>query len=227
MPCVVKYSAELKASIVNSYLKGEIGFRATAIKYQISQTTLKNWIRLYKIHGVSGLQPTSKENHYSAVLKLNAVLDYLSGTMTRGEVLTKYGIRHERQLSNWILKYNGNKKLKASGNGGAAYMSQGRKTTFEERVEIVKYCIEHENNYAETSNKYQVSYQQVYSWTVKFQKAGINGLFDRRGKRKPENKMSELEKLRAENKLLIAQKHRLELENEFLKKLEEIERKWS
>ena len=40
-------------------------------------------------------------------------------------------------------------------------MTKGRKTTYEERVEIVKYCIEHQNNYAETAQKYQVSYQQV------------------------------------------------------------------
>ncbi len=43
-------------------------------------------------------------------------------------------------------------------------MTKGRKTTYEERIEIIQYCIEHENNYAETAEKYHVSYQQVYSW---------------------------------------------------------------
>lgn len=29
-------------------------------------------------------------------------------------------------------------------------MTKGRKTTFNERIEIVQYCIAHEHNYAET-----------------------------------------------------------------------------
>lgn len=37
-------------------------------------------------------------------------------------------------------------------------MTKGRKTTFDERVEIVQYCIAHEHNYAKTAEKYQVSY---------------------------------------------------------------------
>ena len=45
------------------------------------------------------------------------------------------------QLRRWILKYNGYEELKASGTGGAIIMTKGRKTTFEERVEIVQYCI--------------------------------------------------------------------------------------
>jgi transposase len=40
-------------------------------------------------------------------------------------------------------------------------MTKGRKTTFDEHVEIVQFCITHEHNYAEAAEKYQVSYQQV------------------------------------------------------------------
>ena len=73
--------------------------------------------------------------------------------------------------------------------------------------------------------KYQVSYQQIYQWTWKYQSNGAEGLIDKRGKRKPETEMSELEKLRAENKLLQAEKRRAQLEAAFLKKLDEIERR--
>lgn len=80
-------------------------------------------------------------------------------------------------------------------------------------------------NYAQTSEKYQVSYQQIYQWTRKYQSDGVEGLVDKRGKRKTENEMSDLEKLRAENKLLQAEKQKAELEVTFLKKLDEIERR--
>ncbi|MGB9813665.1 MAG: transposase [Thermovenabulum sp.] len=56
-------------------------------------------------------------------------------------------------------------------------MTNGRKTTYDERVEIVKYCIEHQNNYAETAQKYQVSYQQVYTWVSKYENGGNEAQF--------------------------------------------------
>lgn len=62
-------------------------------------------------------------------------------------------------------------------------MSNARKTTLEERIEIVKYCLESGNNYGETAIKYNVSYQQVYTWVKKYLELGEAGLEDRRGKR--------------------------------------------
>ena len=103
-------------------------------------------------------------------------------------------------------------------------MTKGRKTTYEERIDIVKYCIENQNNYAQTAEYFQVSYQQVYSWVTKYEKGGVKSLQDRRGKRKSVEEMSELEKLRAENKLLQAENKRKQMELDLLKKLEELER---
>ena len=104
-------------------------------------------------------------------------------------------------------------------------MTQGRKTTFDERVEIVQYCISHDHNYAETLAKYNVSYQEARGDTVKYENGGIEALRDRRGRTKPLDEMSELEKLRAENRILRAEKERAESEAAFLKNLDEIERR--
>lgn len=104
-------------------------------------------------------------------------------------------------------------------------MTKGRKTTFDERVEIVKYCIAHNHNYTGTSEQFGVSYQQARNYTIKYEKLGVAGLYDRRGKRKPEEEMTELEKLRAENRILRVEKEQAEMEMNFLKKLAEIERR--
>ena len=104
-------------------------------------------------------------------------------------------------------------------------MTKGRKTTFDDRVEIVQYCIAHDHNYAETAAKFSVSYQQARNYTVKYEAGGVDALQDRRGRSKQVEEMSELEKLRAENRILRAEKKRAEMEASFLKKLDEIERR--
>ena len=58
-----------------------------------------------------------------------------------------------------------------------------------------------------------------------YEAGGVEALRDNRGKRKRPDEMSELEKLRAEVKILKAEKERAEMEASFLKKLEEIERR--
>ncbi len=52
-------------------------------------------------------------------------------------------------------------------------MTRGRKTTLAERVEIVKYCINHELDYTQTAEQFQVSSTQVYTWVKKFNQRGV------------------------------------------------------
>ncbi|MCC0785021.1 transposase, partial [Clostridioides sp. ES-S-0108-01] len=69
-------------------------------------------------------------------------------------------------------------------------------------------------------------YSQVRRWTLKYKDKGISGLEDRRGKAKKENELTQLDKVKLELKIVKAEKHKLQLENEFLKKLKNIERRW-
>lgn len=103
-------------------------------------------------------------------------------------------------------------------------MTKGRKTTFEERVAIVEHCIEYGRDFGRTAEEHKVSYHQVYSWVKKCDKYGINGLNDGRGGRKREDALTDVERLKLQNKMLEAKAKRLEMENELLKKVREIER---
>jgi transposase len=220
-----KFSFETKIDIVLRCLNGTTTAIREAHRLGISNARIYEWISLYQSMGEMGLITTSKNKVYSAELKANAVSDYLSGKGSYTEICKKYQIRSSCQLRNWIMKYNGHEELKASGKGGTPIMTKGRKTTFEERIEIVQYCISHMHNYSETAEKYGISYQQARNYTVKYEKNGIEALQDHRGKRKAYTSLTETEKLRAELKLEKAKRQKAEMELSFLKKLDEIERR--
>lgn len=105
-------------------------------------------------------------------------------------------------------------------------MKQGRSTTQEERLQIVKECLENRRNYGEMALKYHVSYQQVRTWTLRFEALGESGLEDRRGRRKKDQiPRTELEAAQIEIEQLKHKLYLAEMERDLLKKLDEIERR--
>ena len=222
-----KFTTEEKVQAVELHIRDGMGYGGISDRYGVPISTLRQWIRQYQTFGVEGLRDRERNQSYSGELKRFAVEEYQSGKGSLHDICVKYKIHSDKQLRNWIKVYNGHRELRPSrGQGSDIYMTKGRNTTYEERVEIVSYCIEHGNNYTATIEKYGVSYQQIYSWVRKYNEKGAEGLWDKRGKRKPESEMTELEKLRAENRMLEARSKRLETENAVLKKLEEIEGRW-
>ena len=219
-----KINPNIKIAAVQRILAGDESLRNAARRLGVSLSSIQQWISIYNSDGIDGFRFTGNKR-YSKELKEQAVLDYLAGKGSLQSICQRYGIKAKSKLQKWVKKYNGHDELISRGTGGSQIMTQGRKTTFDERIEIVQYCIAHDHNYAETSEKFQISYQQARSYTVKFESGGIEALRDRRGHKKPTDELTELERLRAENKILRAQKERAEMEAAFLKKLNEIERR--
>ena len=220
----VKFTAEEKVSIVLEHLDNHISTTSLAKKYHVTETSIIRWIKGFKGMGIAAFR-VGKNKSYASELKIIAVTDYLAGKGSLYSICQTYNIRSITQLRTWIKKYNGHEELKTSGSGGTI-MTNGRKTTLEERIEIVSYCIENNHNYNQTAEKFKVSYQQARNFVKKYEVRGVDGLQDRRGKRKPEEEMTELEKLRAEVKMLKAQHRRDEMEIDFLKKMKEVEGRW-
>ena len=100
-----------------------------------------------------------------------------------------------------------------------------RKTTIEERKEIVKYCLSHNRDYKGTASLFEVSYSQVYSWVRKYDANGEEGLLDKRGHHKTDDEVDELERLRRENKRLKRQLEENDMVVQLLKKVKEFEGK--
>ena len=220
----VKYSAEEKISAINEALYGKTSLNVIAERLGVHIESLRQWIAKYEAMGTDAFL-TSHNKHYSMAEKEKAVVAYLSGEGSLLATCKKYKIHSTAQLRQWIKKYNSHEELKDSGTGGIVIMTKGRKTSFEERVEIASYCISHNHNYAETAGKFEISYQQARNYTVKYEKDGVSALQDNRGKRKSEDSLTEIERLRAELKLEKAKRQKAEMEASFLKKLDEIERR--
>ncbi len=224
-PLTSSLSQEEKLQAVHEYLQGVLSLRDIALKYGVGDTSVRKWIVKYTAEGNAAFLPNHTKKHYSKSFKQEVIRAYLAGEGSYAELCVRYHIPSFDTVRKWVLQYNDCSTIRGSGTGGTTIMTKGRKTTYEERVEIVTFCIKNHKNYQLTVDTYQVSYQQIYSWVKKYETQGAEALMDKRGRTKPEAEMTELEKLRAENRLLKAQNKRQEMEMAFLKKLDEIERR--
>ena len=225
MPHKGRLPTEEKIQLVKDYLNGKRGYTASYQTAGVHNKTFCNWIRLFQTRGSEGLLPSKKNMKYSAGLKEKVVKEYLQGGNSLSALCTKYDITTHGIVQQWIKRYNCHGEFRSPNSGGEIYMVKGRKTTLDERIEIVQDCISNGRDYGQVIEKHKVSYQQVYTWVRKYEERGVDGLSDRRGKRKDESDMTEIEKLRAELKLTQAKLKRAEIENDLLKKVEEIERR--
>ncbi|MEQ8197512.1 MAG: helix-turn-helix domain-containing protein [Clostridiaceae bacterium] len=219
-----KVPSGVKIKVVEDYLKGKTRVIEIVSNLKVSEYTVRQWICKYQKYGSEGLITKSENKYYPSDIKLQAINDFIAGESSAYEICMKYDISSRSILQGWIKQYNNSHK-KSHNSKGDKIMTNGRKTTYEERVEIVSFCIANANDYNLTAHKYEISYQQVYTWVKKYNKNGYDALVDRRGKHKTLEELSESERIAAQLKLLEAENRRLKMENDFLKKLEEIERR--
>ncbi len=223
MPHKTKRSPEEKISIIQKYLSGKLSLVEAAIISGVNESTIRDWIRIYKQEGSLGLVARTKNYSYSPELKRKAVETYLSGEGSKRTVCEEFKIRSTKQLRDWIKIYNSGKDFKNM--SGGSRMNKSRKTTQEERVQIAKDCIESGYDYGEIAKKYNVGYQQVYTWVKKFTELGNAGLQDRRGQRKDQQEpRTPKEEAEIEIARLKHENYLLRMERDLLKKLEELER---
>lgn len=221
---MTKHTLDERVTAVLSVTEKHQSINTVAKEYNISKSTLKDWVRKYQAEGAEGLKGARGWKKYSLELKRNAVDFYLDGEGSLYEACAKFNISSISVLSQWIKLYTSGKELKSTSKGRDP-MKPGRKTTLQERIEIAQYTIANDYNYQEASKKYQVSYQQVYSWVRKYEKEGAQSLHDRRGKSlESKPNLTEEEKLQLRIKELEHRNQYLEAENGLLKKLKEIER---
>ena len=216
-----KYSADFKLMIIHE--AETLGITRTSRLYSISDHTIRTWKLIYKYQDIQGLEPTHSNNTYSKGYKASLVEEYQESDEKLEEFAIRHGLRGRTQLSQWIMGYN-ESILEDHRSGKRDSGMKGRKTTFDERLEIIEQLIRHDVDYNWAAEHYNVSHNQVYGWYRKYTRSGNNpeSLRDRRGKAKPKSEFTELDRLKMENKLLKARLHQQEMEIAFAKKFVEI-----
>ena len=219
-----KYSPEWAVARVREYLSGQGSVKAIAAANGIHPSTLKVWVAKYREQGEEAFAEQPGNKHYSKEFKTMCVEAVLRGEGSVTDIVAKYNISSTSVLRAWIKRYNANMELKDYDPKQEVYMAESRrKTSLEERREIVEYCISHGRDYKGTASNYKVSYNQVYTWVKKYDKDGEDGLTDRRGHRKSDEEVDETEKLRRRVLRLERELQEERMKVELLKKVRELE----
>ena len=219
-----KIRGEEKVKIAKLCVSGEISVAEARRIMNVSDGDVREWIARYKEQGAMGFREQEHNQTYRQETKLAAVTEYLRGGKSQRAIAAKYGLRSVKQLREWIKVYNSGRDFRRM--HGGSRMSTPRKTTQAERIEIAKACLENGCNYGETAIRYNVSYQQVYTWVKKFRELGEAGLEDRRGQRTAQQEpRTEEEELRIRIAQLEHELYMTRMERDLLKKLDEIERR--
>ena len=224
-----KYSKEFKLMILKEHNEKGISYWKLGKDYGIEASIIRRWGYAYDTFGEDGLEKHNSDLcNYSSEFKQKVVAEYLEGNVSIQDLTYKHKILAPSTVRLWIKQYNDHEELTDSRKAGNYFMVKkikARKTTLEERIKIVEYCISNSKDYSATAKEFNCSYSQVYSWVNKYGEKGIDGLNDGRGRNKSEDELSELEKLKAEIRILKTEKKRQQMEIDLLKKLEEIERR--
>lgn len=225
MPLKPKASPEEKVLLLKRYFSGEIGLNQAAGIAGVHKTSFWQWIKKYDAEGSMAFLPVERPRVHTPECRRQAIKEYLSGDSSPLEICKKYKLRSTIQLKKWVREYNSGKDFKPKVSRGN-HMKNVRKTTQEERIQIVRECLNTDCNYAQIALKYGVSRHQVYDWVKKFTELGEAGLEDRRGKRTADQEpRTELEELKIQVAQLKRENYRLQMERDLLKKLEELERR--
>ena len=221
-----RYSIEQRVQACEDYRNGTHSLEEICTALGTTRKkTIMEWSKKYNKYGILAFQEKLNNKSYTKDFKLQVVEEYITEQSSLEELIIKYDISSTTQLRSWILMYNANRELKDYNPKREVYMAEARrKTTIEERREIVEYCINHERNYKDTASLYDVSYNQVYSWVKKYDANGNDALIDKRGHHKTDDEVDELERLRRENLRLKSQLKEKDMLTELLKKVKEFER---
>lgn len=223
-----QYDLETKIKACKDYEEGRESYDSLARKLSAAKSTIRRWCFRYREHGEEAFKKPDQKQVYTKEFKHKVVEEYISGESSYADLSAKYNLNHST-IVRWVNKWYNGIELKDYTKGATITMKT-RKTTYEERIEIVEWTIKNNMNYKKASEKYEIPYANIYKWTKNYLENGKEALkYKKRGRKtktkiKKEN-LTETERLKLELDEERALRKRRELEIEILKKKEELEKK--
>jgi len=224
-----KFSKETKIKACEDYQVGNENFNSISKTLGVRVNTVREWYFAFAHHGSSAFDTSDRNKSYTNLFKTGLVEMYLSGECSMFEIGGKYNLSLS-MVRRWIKKYNEGIALKDYDPKGEVYTMKSRKTTHEERLEIVKWVIENNFNYKDAAEKYGVKYAAIYQWVRKYRNGKESSLeYKKRGpkgnRKIDESELDDIGKLKMELERERILRKQAEFRLELLKKKEEFEKK--
>ncbi|MGN7403664.1 transposase [Cytobacillus praedii] len=155
---MAKYSEEFKIRLVTEYLEGNIGYGSLAKKYNMgSQTSIREWVNIYKSQGMDGLKRRKTKKEYSVQFKMDTIQFMLNTGASYLETAVHFNLNnpsliirwmkefHEQGVERLILKPKGRSSMSKKPN--KQKKKEERKLTREEELERENELLRLENAY--------------------------------------------------------------------------------
>ncbi len=99
-----KYSLSFKLQVVQHYLSGLEGQKATAKRFGIDHSAVRKWSAAWTLHGEAGL--TTRHFSYSPAFKESVILHMREHRLSVREVCAKFTIPAFSSVCQWIRLYD-------------------------------------------------------------------------------------------------------------------------
>ena len=154
---MVKYNEAFKMKLVTEYIKGDLGYKRLAKKYNMpSATPLQNWVLTYKAHGTTGLTQKTGKTVYSVQFKLNAIQFMLETGASYQETAVQFNLNTPALIAQWMKVYRnkGTEGLKPKPKGRVPMADQSKKRPTKDLKQLTREELERENELLKLENAY-------------------------------------------------------------------------
>ena len=135
-----KYTTDQIIKVCEEYLSGAKSPKELAREYSMKKNgrrIILTWVKKYQALGPDAFIRSNHNSTYSREFKLMVVQEYMNGSMSYEDLTNKYNIRSISTVLSWINKYNDFEELKDYIPFPEVHTMKSRKSTVEERIEIV------------------------------------------------------------------------------------------
>lgn len=117
----------------------------------LDPSTFYQKVLKYQEHGICGIQPSVNNHPYSSDFKKQVVQEYLEYGSSIRALARRYNIPAHETVRNWIMKYTKGEEIKNYSPTPEVYTMKSRKTTQEEKIEIVRDCLANGLSYKDSA----------------------------------------------------------------------------